>query len=72
MLAGQGDTAGATAAYQLAIDSGHAEHGPMAALNLGNLRDEQGDTDGAEAAYRLAIESVTTGFIGKPVFFVAK
>ena len=56
-LAEQGDVAGARAAYQRAIDSGHVEWGPLAALNLGLLLDVQGDVAGARAAYQRAIDS---------------
>jgi hypothetical protein len=42
-LAKQGDVAGARAAYQRAIDSGHAEWAPEAAINLGVLLAEQTD-----------------------------
>ena len=35
----------------------HAEAGPFAALNLGNLLAEDGDPEGAKAAYQEAIES---------------
>ena len=38
---------GAKAAYQQAIDSGHADAAPRAAVNLGDLLAEQGDADGA-------------------------
>ena len=48
---------GARAAYQQAIDSGHADAAPMAAVNLGELLAEQGDADGAKAAYQQAIDS---------------
>lgn len=34
----QGDAKGAAAVYQLAIDSGHADAGPMEAVKLGVLR----------------------------------
>jgi hypothetical protein len=51
------DPVGAAAAYQLAIDSGHADQGPKAAFNLGVLREQQGDPAGAAAAYQLAIDS---------------
>ena len=47
----------AKAAYQIAIDSGHAEYAPRAAVNLGVLRGEQGDVPGAKAAYQAAIDS---------------
>ena len=53
----QGDADGAKAAYQRAIDSGHADQAPKAAFNLGVLLAEQGDADGAKAAYQLAIDS---------------
>lgn len=56
-LAEQGNLAGARAAYQLAIDSGHAEWAPMAALNLGLLLDAQGDVPGARGAYERVIDS---------------
>jgi tetratricopeptide (TPR) repeat protein len=48
---------GARAAYQFAIDSGHADEAPKAALGLGILLKEQGDSDGARAAYQHAIDS---------------
>ena len=51
------DPVGAAAAFQLAIDSGHADQGPKAAYNLGLLRAEQGDPAGAVAAFRVAIDS---------------
>ena len=54
---GQGDRAGAAAAYQLAIDSGQPDVAPTAAVNLGTLRERQGDPAGAAAAYQLAIDS---------------
>jgi len=50
LLAGQGDADGAKAAYQRAIDSGHADAAPMAARNLGVLPEGQGDADAARAA----------------------
>ena len=54
----QGDVAGAAAAYQIAIDSGHADWAPKAAFNLGFLREnKQGDVAGAAAAYQIAIDS---------------
>ena len=54
---GEGDVAAATAAYQQAIDSGHAEWAPKGAVNLGLLCDEQGDAAGAARAYQIAIDS---------------
>ncbi|MGH3843952.1 MAG: tetratricopeptide repeat protein [Pseudonocardiaceae bacterium] len=56
-LAEQGDVAGAQAAFQRAIDSGHTDQAPMAAWNLGVLLAEQGDIAGARAAYQRAIDS---------------
>ena len=53
----QGDLAGAAAAYQVAIDSGHADLAPGAAVGLGLLRQEQGDLAGTAAAYQVAIDS---------------
>ena len=53
----RGDVEGATAAYRRAIDSGHADAAPLAALALGNLLKEQGDVEGAKAAYQRAIDS---------------
>jgi TolA-binding protein len=56
-LAEQGDVAGARAAFQRAIDSGHADQAPMAAWNLGVLLAEQGDVAGARTAFQRAIDS---------------
>jgi Tfp pilus assembly protein PilF len=47
----------AGAAYQPAIDFGHADPAPKAAVNLGVLRAGQGDAAGAGAAYQPAIDS---------------
>ena len=49
--------AGAKDAYQQAIDSGHADAAPTAAIDLGDLLAEQGDVAGAKDAYQLAIDS---------------
>ena len=49
--------AGAKAAYQQAIDSGHADVAPEAAVGLGVLLARQGDVAGAKAAYQQAIDS---------------
>lgn len=57
LLAEQGDVRGARAAYQSAIDSGHPDEAPAAAVNLGVLLKEQGDVQGARAAWQLAIDS---------------
>jgi hypothetical protein len=48
LLQAAGDLAGAKRAYQLAIDSGHADAAPAAALNLGSLLAQAGDLDGAK------------------------
>ena len=48
---------GAKAAYQQAIDSGHADAAPQAVVNLGILLERQGDAEGAKAAYQQAIDS---------------
>ena len=53
----QGDLAGAEAAFQQAIDSGHADWAPQAAFERGMLLREQGDLAGAEAAFQQAIDS---------------
>jgi tetratricopeptide (TPR) repeat protein len=47
----------AKAAYQRAIDSGHADAAAWAAADLGVLLAEQGDVAGAKAAYQQAIDS---------------
>jgi tetratricopeptide (TPR) repeat protein len=57
MLSKRGDVDGARAAYQVAIDSGHAEFAPAVWFNLGNLLVEEGDDEGARAAYQEAIDS---------------
>ena len=57
LLAEHKDRAGAQAAYQAAIDSGHAEYAPLAAVNLGRLLAEHKDRAGAQAAYQAAIDS---------------
>jgi TPR repeat protein len=49
--------AGAKAAYQRAIESGHADAAAWAAADLGVLLAEQGDGAGAKAAYQQAIDS---------------
>jgi TolA-binding protein len=41
----------------VAIDSGHADHGPDGAISLGELLEEQGDAEGARATYQQAIDS---------------
>ncbi len=57
LLQEQGDLEGAKAAYQQAIDSGHADWAPRAAFGLGELLEKQGDLEGAKAAYQQAINS---------------
>ena len=49
--------AGARAAYQRAVDSGHPDQAPRAAGALGDLLWQQGDVAGARAAYQKAIAS---------------
>ena len=56
LLARQGDAGGAWAAYQLAIDSRHADYAPRAAYSLGVLLEARGDLYGAWAAYLVAIK----------------
>jgi tetratricopeptide (TPR) repeat protein len=57
LAARNGDIARAAAAFQAAIDSGHAHQGPAAAVELGLLRAENGDPAGAAEVYQLAIDS---------------
>ena len=57
LLQEQGDADGAKAAYQQAIDSGHADVGAEGRGQPGALLSEQGDVDGAKAAYQQAIDS---------------
>jgi tetratricopeptide (TPR) repeat protein len=57
LLKDQGEVEGARAAYQQAIDSGHHERAPIAALELGDLLKKQGEVEGARAAYQQAIDS---------------
>ena len=47
----------ALAAYQHAIDSGHVEAGPRAAVNLGILLTKLGNARGAESAFRIGVDS---------------
>jgi len=53
----QGEVDGARAAYQQAIDSGHADWAPRAAYHLGVLLTGQDEVDGARAALQQAIDS---------------
>ena len=48
---------GARAAYQRAVDSGHPEAFPQAAVNYGCLLMDEGDIEGARAMFRRAAES---------------
>lgn len=57
VLMERGDTGGARAAYQLAIDSGHPDFGPPAELSLALLLHKQGDIEGTRHAYQRAIDS---------------
>jgi trypsin-like peptidase/tetratricopeptide repeat protein len=57
LLAEQGDVAGARAAFERAIESGHPEYAPMAARNLGVLAEKQTDVAGARAAFGWVILS---------------
>ncbi len=57
LLAEQGDVPRAKAAFQQAMDSGHPDVSPMAAVNLGLLLAGQGDVAGERAAYQRAIDS---------------
>ena len=57
LLEDQGNATEAEQIYQSAIDSGHADAAPMAAVGLGTLLEGQGDVGGAKAAYQLAIDS---------------
>jgi tetratricopeptide (TPR) repeat protein len=52
-----GDAVGAKAAYRQAIDSGHSDEAPKAAVNLGALLHDEGNAEGAKAAYRQVIHS---------------
>jgi len=67
LLQANGDTEGARAAFQQAIDSGHAEQMPKAELNLGVLLQGQGDRDGAIAAYQQAIGSAAPMWRRRPL-----
>ena len=48
LLEDQGDVQGAKDAFQKAIDSGHADAAPTAAVNLGVLLEEPGGRAGRE------------------------
>lgn len=53
-----GDYGAAVAAFRQALDSGHAEFAPKAAVNLGFvLFNHVGDVAGAEQAFRAAVAS---------------
>jgi tetratricopeptide (TPR) repeat protein len=56
-LDGEGDAAGARAAYHRAIESGDPVRAPLAAAFLGGLLRKQGELAGACAAYQQAIDS---------------
>jgi TolA-binding protein len=57
MMKEEGKVSEAKAAFQVAIDSGHPDQAPRAAVSLGQLLEKQGDTAGAKAAYQIAIDS---------------
>ena len=57
LLEEQGDVTAAQEVFQEAIDSGHADATPMAAVGLGILLASQDDVAGAKAAYQRAIDS---------------
>jgi tetratricopeptide (TPR) repeat protein len=57
LLHEQGDALGAQQAWQEAIDSGHPDAAPIAAVSLGLLLHDQGDAPGARQAYQQAINS---------------
>jgi predicted negative regulator of RcsB-dependent stress response len=57
LLAYQGDLDGARVACELAIQSGHRDAAPRAAVVLGSVHARQGDALGARAAYKLAVDS---------------
>ena len=65
-LAEQRDPAGAKAAYQAAIDSGHAKYAPAAAANLGVLLAEQQDLAGARRPTRPPSTAATPSTPPKP------
>jgi tetratricopeptide (TPR) repeat protein len=52
----QGDLAGAVAAFEMVIGTGHPGQAPVAAFNVGALLEAMGDLDGAIDAYRRAID----------------
>ena len=60
--------AGARAAFQRAIDSGHADQAPTAAFNLGYLLEKQGDLAGARAAYERAVKWEHAKVVGRAAF----
>ena len=57
LLAGQGDWAGAQAAYQAAIDTGDLHWAAVAQLDLAVVRQQQGDTAGARDLLEAAAAS---------------
>jgi tetratricopeptide (TPR) repeat protein len=62
------DPTGARAAYQLAIESRHADSFPRAAVNLGTLLTKLDDPTGARAAFQLAINSQDSDQAPKAAF----
>jgi tetratricopeptide (TPR) repeat protein len=55
-------------AYQLAIDTGHADQAPQAAVNLGVLCHGRQDFAAAELAFQLAIDSGHADMAPKATF----
>lgn len=53
-----GDTAGAKAAFEQAMNSGHAYAAPQAAMKLANMLAEQGDMAGARVPVRWQLTQV--------------
>ncbi|MFJ8692499.1 tetratricopeptide repeat protein, partial [Streptomyces roseolilacinus] len=51
------DTEGARAAYRRAVDFGHPDFAPSAALRLGSLLVDLGEAEEARAAFRRAADS---------------
>ncbi len=68
LLLDQGDLEGAKAILQRAIDSGHAEVAPSAAVGLGLLLRDQGDVEGAKAAFQRAVNSGHPDWAPRAVF----
>ena len=59
---------GRARAYQVVIDSGHADQAPQAAVNLGVLCHGREDFAGAERAFQLVIDSGHADMAPKAAF----